>query len=65
MNDFEQKFNNRMEEISDNSCTFMKEFYEESPNYNSANMFDALIWLSHSNIEKKDILDNELDKYFI
>ena len=28
------------------------------------NMFDTLIWLSHSDEEKKDILDKELEEYF-
>lgn len=64
MNDFEQKFNNRMEEISNNSCNFIKEFYEESPNYQSDNMFDTLIWLSYSDKEKKNILDDELKMYY-
>ena len=60
----EQKFNNRMKELSDNSPNFMKEFYEESPHYHVENMFDSLIWLSHSEKEKKNIMDNELYDYF-
>ena len=64
MNNFEQKFNNRMEEISKNSCYFMEEFYEESTNYHPNNMFDTLIWLSYSDKEKENILDNELNEYF-
>ena len=42
----------------------MKDFYEESPDYQPDNMFDTLIWLSHSDEEKNDILDKELEEYF-
>ena len=59
-----QNFMNRIKTISDNSPQYMKDFYEESPDYQPDNMFDTLIWLSHSNEEKKDILDKELEEYF-
>jgi len=59
-----EKFMNRIKTISDNSTQYMKDFYEESPDYQPDNMFDTLIWLSHSNTEKKDILDKELEEYF-
>ena len=59
-----KKFMNRIKTISDKSSQYMKEFYEESPDYQPDNMFDTLIWLSHSNEEKKDILDKELEEYF-
>ena len=59
-----EKFMNRIKTISDNSSQYMKDFYEESPDYQPDNMFDTLIWLSHSNVEKKDILDKELEEYF-
>ena len=55
---------NRIKIISDNSSEYMKDFYEESSNYQPDNMFDTLIWLSYSNKEKKDILDRELEEYF-
>ena len=58
------KFNKRINEIISNSSYYMKEFYEESPDFTTDNMFDALIWLSHSDKEKKEVLDNELDEYF-
>lgn len=64
MNRHERKFDERINTIMINSTNFMKEFYEESPTFHSNNMFDALIWLSHSDLEKKIILDEELDKYF-
>ena len=59
-----EKFMKRIKTISDNSSHYMKEFYEESPDYQPDNMFDTLIWLSHSDEEKKDILDKELEEYF-
>lgn len=58
------KFNKRINEIINKSDNYMKEFYEESPDYQPDNMFDTLIWLSHSEEEKKDILDKELEEYF-
>ena len=58
------KFNKRINEIINNSSHYMKEFYEESPDYQPDYMFDTLIWLSHSDKEKKDILDKELEEYF-
>ncbi len=57
-------FNKRINEIINKSNNYMKEFYEESPNYSPDNMINTLIWLSYLNIEKKDILDGELDNYF-
>ena len=59
-----KKFMDRVKIISDNSSQYMKEFYEESPDYQPDNMFDTLIWLSHSDKEKEDILDKELEEYF-
>ena len=47
-----------------NKEEYMKDFYEESPDYHINNMFDSLIWISYSNTEKNKILDEELDDYF-
>jgi len=58
------KFNKRINEIIINSSHHMEEFYDESPDFTTDNMFDLLIWLSHSDKEKKEKLDNELDEYF-
>ena len=58
------KYSNRMIKLVNSSPQDMKYFYEESPNYLPENMFDALIWLSYSEKEKKDILDEELDEYY-
>lgn len=57
-------FKNRIDEICVNKEEYMKDFYEESPDYNTNNMIDALIWLSYSDSEKNKILDNELEDYF-
>ena len=58
------KFRERIYQIIDNSPFYMKCFYEESPSFSDNNMIDALIWLSYTNKEKNDILDDELDNYF-
>ena len=46
---------------------YLREHYAESPNYygnqDEENMIETLIWLSHSDEEKKDILDKELEEY--
>ena len=59
------KFKKRINEIINNSPDYMKKFYEESPYFTTGNMFDVLIWLSHSDKEKKDILDDELESYSV
>ena len=45
-----------------------REFYSESSNWymntDFKNVIDTLVWLSYSDDEKKEILDNELDEYF-
>ena len=45
-----------------------REFYVESPNwYNNndfKNVINTLIWLTYSDEEKKENLDNELEEYF-
>ena len=57
-------FKNRINEISSNKEEYMKDFYDESPDYHTNNIVNALIWLSYSDKGKKKILDNELDEYF-
>ena len=57
-------FNKRIDELSMNKEEYMKEFYDESPDYHTNNMINALIWLSYSDLEKKKILDDELEDYF-
>ena len=45
-----------------------REFYSESPNWYTNQdvkyMIDTLVWLSNTDKQKKDILDNELEEYF-
>tara|TARA_B100001094_G_C17842541_1_gene628679 strand:+ start:95 stop:325 length:231 start_codon:yes stop_codon:yes gene_type:complete len=45
-----------------------REFYAESPNwYNNndfKNVIDTLVWLTYSDNEKKEKLNNELEEYF-
>ena len=57
-------FSKRIDELCVNKQEYMKDFYEESPDYHTNNMVNALIWLSYSDLEKKKILDDELDDYF-
>ena len=57
-------FNKRIDELCMNKEEYMKDFYEESPDYHTNNMVNSLIWLSYSDKGKKKILDNELDEYF-
>jgi len=58
-------FNMRINELVYKSEDYLGDFYNESPNF----LFDKdfvlkLIWLTYSNEEKKNILDNELALYF-
>lgn len=57
-------FRNRIDEICLNKEEYMKDFYDESPDYHINNMVNALIWFSYSDSEKNKILDEELDDYF-
>ena len=45
-----------------------REFYSESGNWlqnnDYENMIHTLVWLSRTNEEKKEILDEDLDDYF-
>ena len=53
---------------TDESKSFLREFYEESPDYmeneDFMRMFETLNWLSYPNNYKKKLLDSELDNYF-
>ena len=63
------KYEGKIMGLLDNQETdiYLREHYAESPNYygnqDEENMIETLIWLSHSDKDKKDILDNELDEY--
>ena len=45
-----------------------REFYAESPNWytneDMKSMIDTLVWLSYSEQEKKDILNEDIEDYF-
>ena len=58
------KYSDRINKLINNSSESIKDFYEESPNYDINNMVDSLIWLSYSDKEKEIILNNDLDRYF-
>jgi hypothetical protein len=58
-------FENRMREIISSSEDYLQDFYNESPNYLCDKEYvQKLIWLTYSEEEKKNILDNELALYF-
>ncbi len=63
------KYEEKIMSLLDNQATdlYLREHYAESPNYygnqDEENMIETLIWLSHSDEDKKDILDKELDEY--
>ena len=58
-------YNTRIIEIIENSEDYLRDFYEESPNYTFNKEFvNKLIWLTYSDKGKKEILDEELEEYF-
>ena len=58
-------FENRMREIVTSSEDYLQDFYNESPNFLCDKEYvQKLIWLTYSDEEKKNILDNELELYF-
>ena len=63
------KYEEKIMGLLDNQATdiYLREHYVESPNYygnqDEENMIETLIWLSHSDEDKKDILDKELEEY--
>ena len=58
-------YNTRILEIINNSEEYLKDFYDESPNFTfSKDYINKLIWLTYSDKDKKQILDRELEEYF-
>ena len=55
-------------DLMNNSEDFMKEFYEESPDYyqneSILSMMETLSWLSKKDNIKKEILDADIENYF-
>jgi len=59
------RYNTRILEIINNSEEYLKDFYDESPNFTfSKDWINKLIWLTYSDRDKKQILDRELEEYF-
>ena len=59
------RYNTRILEIINNSEEYLKDFYDESPNFTfSKDYINKLIWLTYSDKDKKQILDRELEEYF-
>ena len=63
------KYEGKIMGLLDNQETdiYLREHYAESPNYygnqDEETMIETLIWLSHSDEDKKNILDKELEEY--
>jgi len=58
-------FNERLIEIIEKSEDYLSDFYEESPNYTfNKDFVSKLVWLTYSEKEKKDKLDQDLEEYF-
>ena len=55
-------------DLMNNSEEFMKEFYEESPDYyqneSILSMMETLSWLAKKDNVKKEILDADIENYF-
>ena len=59
------RYNARILEIIKNSEEYLKDFYDESPNFTfSKDYVNKLIWLTYSDKDKTQILDGELEEYF-
>jgi hypothetical protein len=66
-NNFNIKLNNLMNSI-DEKNGFLKEFYEESPNFflntNLEQINKTLEWMEKTEKDKKKWLDDDLDNYY-
>ena len=62
-------FKSRINGLIDLDLDYVREFYEESPNYKTNNdiisMVNTLSWLSYSDEEKKSMLDEDITKHFL
>ena len=65
-----QCYSERINTLLDNRDVpiFLREFYSESPNWYTnqdiLNVIDTFYWMSHTEQEKEDILNNDLQNYF-
>ena len=62
-------FKSRMKDLINLDIDYVREFYEESPNFRTNNdiisMVNTLSWLSYSDEEKKSMLDEDITKHFL
>ena len=65
------QYHQRISQLLNNESIelFIREHYSESPNWklnnDMENMIDTLIWISYSDKEKLEILDEELDEILL
>ena len=65
------QYHQRISRILNNESIdlYIREHYSESPNWklnkDMENMIDTLVWISYSDKEKKEILDEEIDEMFL
>lgn len=68
-NIFFKRIMNLLNENESEELNYLKEFYEESPNFKENNdllsMINNLSWLSYNDKIKKNILDEDIINYFI
>ena len=58
-----------LQELEGEDSVYLREFYEESPHYvendDFLSMINTLAWLSYSDKLKKNLLDKDLENYFL
>jgi len=65
-----QSYKEKIESVLDNQETplFLREFYAESPNWytnqNIYHLIDTLVWLTYTDQEKENKLNEEIEEYF-
>ena len=68
-NIFFKRIMNLLNENESEELNYLKEFYEESPNFAENNDFLSMInnlsWLSYNDKIKKNILDEDINNYFL
>ena len=68
-NIFFKRIMNLIQENNLEELIYLKEFYEESPNFKENNDFLSMInnlsWLSYNDKIKKNILDEDINNYFL
>tara|TARA_B100000575_G_C22904739_1_gene525711 strand:+ start:582 stop:800 length:219 start_codon:yes stop_codon:yes gene_type:complete len=65
-----QKYQQRIYQIldNDNIDLYLREHYSESPNWytndNIKDIIESILWMTYTDEEKTEILNNELNDYF-